>query len=185
MDHSHLRCFKTLGDGLGAFLVLNKLLYRWYYVNWGSSKIQQTFWLKNAGCDAVMQKCLTVGANPTVVSGSGKSFCTAPNTQMCSYDGSAKGYCSFSTALTIPDTSYQYYSGSNATGGSLAVMDFCPTMRAWGNGHCGGNANIYAEELKVSSSRCFQSTLSPAPNSAYSSAHTACYAVCVVRAMAC
>merc|ERR1712166_1724403 len=145
----------------------------WYYVNWGSSNIEEASWLKDAGCTAVTDKCLTAGSSdpPAVVSGGTGFFCNTAGVTGCTVDRSAGGYCSISTWGSNLDTAYQYFTAATK-GGGLEVADFCPYMAAYSNQKCIDTGNSASGRLDIYSatSKCFESTVG-----GYSSEAAACY----------
>ena len=141
----------------------------WYYVNWDSSHITVGTWLRNAGCPAVTDKCLTPGSSPAVVSGGAGFFCNNVDDNGCTSDRSAKGYCNLNSngqtngaavQWSSLDAWYQYWS-DGTTGGSIQVADFCPYRSPFSNGKCVDTTNTAGSRKDIfsSTSLCFDSTV--------------------------
>merc|ERR1712166_1114447 len=143
----------------------------WYYVNWQSTLIDTPSWLYHAGCAAVTEKCLTPGVNPTVVAGGEGYFCTHASSTTplggCTHDRRSKASCNFKDHngpnATILPIEHQYWINNSTFGGGVEHYDYCPYMRAYGNGKCQNPTNdanrhdrldIYSPE-----SMCIDSTV--------------------------
>ena len=143
-----------------------------YYVNWASPMIEKATWLDNAGCAAVMDKCLTAGSDPpAIVSGGTGFFCNVAGETGCTSDRSAGGYCSVTSYSSDVNSSYQYFPGSS-TAGSTHQSDYCPYLLPYSNKKCIDTHNSQTGRLDIfsSTSKCFESTVG-----GFSNLGSACY----------
>eukprot|EP00656_Telonema_subtile_P004775 TRINITY_DN1217_c0_g1_i3.p1 TRINITY_DN1217_c0_g1~~TRINITY_DN1217_c0_g1_i3.p1 ORF type:complete len:1117 (-),score=169.60 TRINITY_DN1217_c0_g1_i3:266-3616(-) len=123
-------------------------------------------WLKNAGCNAVEQKCVsTIGGVSTAQDAD--YWCTQANTvESCTYDRGAKGFCNKQTGQSAQDTAYQYF-GDTSTYGGVEFADYCPFVSYTSNRICTNTAHGTAEGTSVAAmaqtygaySQCFSSSL--------------------------
>ena len=87
-------------------------------------------WGLNAGCNFFMDKCLTPGTTPAIVSGGENYFCNDDLQAGCTANSLGMGYCGIYSDNTDIPSYMQYWTNDPTKGGGLgasgAGSDFCP-----------------------------------------------------------
>ncbi|CUG00210.1 major surface protease, GP63, putative [Bodo saltans] len=129
-----------------------------YTANYAFAQDGGMQWYKNKGCTVLSQKC-----NSAANRASGE-FCFDTNSQSnyCTNDRTAGGYCDVSIFSSALPSNFQYF--TDATLGSRVIVDdYCPSVLPYTNKVCIEASNVDSQDIYGNlynpASRCFVSNL--------------------------
>lgn len=112
----------------------------WYTVEYLAA--EDDGWGQKMGCTFLEQRCLDNG-----ISNFGNLFCNDTNamsnpTAACTFDSRSMGACAIRSASYNYPSYYRYFPALPNVAGSEPLMDYCPVVVPYTNGHCEDSALV-------------------------------------------